>query len=93
MNESLLKWRIIPFISSQKLLRYLRFCLVFFGYVGKQLDKKAKVNFKVYGVTNWNKNYYNNHIVRYLKKKRQLDNDVGQLIEHNVFCCKNLQEK
>ena len=33
----------------------------FYGYLGKRLDKTAKVNFKIYDVTNWNKNIYNKH--------------------------------
>ena len=39
-----------------------------FGYVQKQLDRLAKVNFKIYGVANWIRNNNNMHIVRYLKK-------------------------
>ena len=35
--------------------------------MGKQLDKKAKVNFKIYDILNWNKYSYNEHIARYLK--------------------------
>ena len=34
----------------------------FFGYVRKRLDKKARVNFKIYDITNWNKRIYNKHI-------------------------------
>ena len=59
------------FISSEKLfsfLRYSQFCPDFFSYIGKQLDRKAKVNFKIYDVTNWNTKSYNKHIARYLKK-------------------------
>ena len=29
---------------------YLNFCPDFFGLVGKRLDKKAKVDFKIYNV-------------------------------------------
>ena len=86
----------MPFISSQKLfffLRYLHFCRDVFGYVEKSLDEKAKVNFKIYGVTNWSKNYYNDHIARYLKNSKQSDKNVGQLIEHDVYYFKNLEEK
>ena len=32
-------------------LRYLDFCPDFFGQVGKQLNGKANVNFKMYDVT------------------------------------------
>ena len=59
------------FISSEELfsfLRYLNFCLDFFGHVGKRLDKKLKVNLKIYVVTAWLTNYYNTHIGQYIKK-------------------------
>ena len=38
----------------QKIFKYLKyFCSGFYGYVGKWLDQKAKVNFNIYNVTNW----------------------------------------
>ena len=39
-----------------------------FGYVEKRLDKKAMVNFKMYGFTEWTRNNYNTHIAQYIKK-------------------------
>ena len=39
-----------------------------FGYVGKWLDKKARVIFKICDVTNWNTKNDNKHVARYLKK-------------------------
>ena len=39
-----------------------------FGHVGKLLDKKAEVNFKIYDVTTWETNNYNTHIAQHLKK-------------------------
>ena len=39
-----------------------------FGYVEKRLDKKAKVNLKIYDVTDWTTNNYNTHVAQYLKK-------------------------
>ena len=42
-------------ISPKKLFsfqRYLHFCSDFFGHVEKRVDKKAKVNFKIYDVIN-----------------------------------------
>ena len=36
---------------SEDILIYI--CSEFFGQVGKRLDKKAKVKFKLYDVTNW----------------------------------------
>ena len=39
-----------------------------FGYVEKRLDKKAKINCKIYDFTDWTKNNQNTHIIQYLKK-------------------------
>ena len=59
------------FISCQKLfsfMRYLNFCLDFFSHVEKWLVKKAKVNFKIYNVTDSETNNYHTHVAQYLKK-------------------------
>ena len=40
----------------------------FLGYMDKWLDKKAKINFKIYNLRDWEINYYNTHIAQYLKK-------------------------
>ena len=55
----------MPFFSF---FRYLNFCPDFFDHVGKQLDQKAKVNFKIYHFTHWTTNNYNKLIAKYLKK-------------------------
>ena len=34
----------------------------FFSHIGKQLNKKTKVSFKIYDITNWETNKYNNYI-------------------------------
>ena len=39
-----------------------------FGYVEKGLDKKVKVNFKIYDVIDWTANIGNTRIVQYLNK-------------------------
>ena len=54
----------------------LDFCPDFFRHVGKWLDKKAKVYFKIYVVINWEINNYNRHIAQYLKKEKQSDNKI-----------------
>ena len=36
--------------------------------MGKRLDEKAKVNFKIYDVTGWAANDYETHIGQYFKK-------------------------
>ena len=38
-----------------------------FGFLEKPLDKKAKVNFKIYDVLDWTANSYSTHITHYLK--------------------------
>ena len=43
------------------------------GHVGKRLDYKGKVNFKVYDVATRETNECNTHIAQYLKKLRQSD--------------------
>ena len=45
-----------------------KFLSLVFGYVEKWLDKKAKVNFKIYHITDWTTNYCNAHIAQYLNK-------------------------
>ena len=40
----------------------LNFCPYFFGQLGKLLDKKANVDFKVHDVMNWKTNSYNTDI-------------------------------
>ena len=49
-------------------LEIFKFLFWRFGYVEKRLHKKAKVNFKIYDVTDWTTNNYNTDIVQYLKK-------------------------
>ena len=39
-----------------------------FVCVEKRLNKKAKVNFKIYDVKNWTTNNYNTHVAQYFKK-------------------------
>ena len=48
--------------------RYLDFCSDFFDHVGKRLDNKAKVTFKIYDVQNWKTSNYNTYIAQYFKK-------------------------
>ena len=69
-------------ISSQKLFsfsRYLSFCRDFSVIQKKQLDQKAKVNFKFHDVTTWLKNNCNIHIAQYCKAMK-----FGHLIEYNM---------
>ena len=55
-------------------LEIFRFLFRLFGYVGKRLDKKVMIDFKVYDVTNWMTVNYNTHIMQYLKN--QLGNEI-----------------
>ena len=49
-------------------IRLINFCPDFFDRVGKRLDKKAKINFKLYDVTDQTTKNYNTYIAKYLKK-------------------------
>ena len=39
-----------------------------FGYVEKWLDKKTRVNFKIYDVTDWTTNSHNRPLLFFLRK-------------------------
>ena len=63
-NESPLKMMIFVFYFIKKLflfLRYLNFCPDYLGHAGKQLDKKAKIDFKI-NFINWETNSYSTHM-------------------------------
>ena len=49
-------------------LKIFNFYLDFIDLVVKLLDKKAKVNFKIYGIMNWETSNYNTYIPKYLKR-------------------------
>ena len=58
-------------------LKTFSFLPLIFDNVGKWIDKKAKVNFKLdkkakvnYDVTEWTASNYNTHMSQYLKKYR-----------------------
>ena len=50
-------------------LKIFTFLPLLFGYVEKQLDKKARVNFKIYDVTDWTTNNYNIHLPNISRSK------------------------
>ena len=58
----------MPFISSLFTFEIYMFFVLTFGYVGKLVDKKAMVNFKIYEVTDWTRNNCNTNVSQYLKK-------------------------
>ena len=45
-------------------------------YMGKQLDKKAKINFKIYDVKIWERYNNNTYIAQHFKKGRRSDNKI-----------------
>ena len=47
--------------------KIFKFLSWLFGYVGRQPDKKVKVNFKISDVTTWETNNCNKHIIQHLK--------------------------
>ena len=50
------------------------FVFTFWSCRKKLLDKKDKVNLKIYDITNWLANNYNTRIVKHFTKKMQPDN-------------------
>ena len=44
------------------------FIILTFSLVKKRSDQKAKVNFRIYELTDWATNNYNTYIAQYLKK-------------------------
>ena len=56
--ESPLKMKKNAFYFMLKALFILE--LFTFGYIGRRVDKKVMVNFKIYDFTNWTTNDYNN---------------------------------
>ena len=52
-------------------LEIFTFLFRLFGYVEIGLDKKTKVDIKIYGVTDWTANNYHAYIAQYLKETRQ----------------------
>ena len=64
---------ILKTLFALKIFEFLS-CPEFFGHVGKRLDKKAKVIFKIHDVTIWEKNNCNTNIAQYLTKQKQSDN-------------------
>ena len=50
------------FVTTKTLSTLLRYF-----NLEKRLVKKAKVNFKIHDVTNWETNIYNTHIAQYFR--------------------------
>ena len=67
-------------LTALFVLEIFKFLLWLFVHVGKRLDKKAKVNFKIYDIRKWEKSNCSTHIARYLKTQRQSDNEIDWLI-------------
>ena len=44
------------------------FCPDVFDHVGKRLNRKTQVNFKIYDVKNWEVSIYNTYTAKYPKK-------------------------
>ena len=70
-TESLLKLMKNAFYVMSKAFFILKIFTILswlFGYEGKRIAQKAKVNFIIYDVTDWATSNYNTHIAQYLKK-------------------------
>ena len=63
-------------LKAPFVLKIFKFLSWLFGHVGKRLDQKDKVNFKIFDVTTCLTNNCNTHINQYLKNKRQSGNEI-----------------
>ena len=71
-------------LKAHFVLRMFKVLSSFFGHVRKGVDKKAKANFKIYDVADWQANSYNTYIVQHLKSKGNQTMKFGQLIEYDM---------
>ena len=55
-------------LKNSFVIKMFNFCSDFSGHVGKRLDKKTKVNFKIYDLVNWERNNYITQFAQYLMK-------------------------
>ena len=71
-------------LKSLFVLKVFKFLPDFFDYVRKRLDKKAKVNFKIYYVTDWIKNIPIDILSSIVRSKGNQKMKFGHLIEYNM---------
>ena len=57
-------------------LEIFTYLLWLFVYVEKRLDKKAKLNFKIFDITKWTTNSYNRYIAQSFKTQEQSNNET-----------------
>ena len=62
------------------ILKILKFLSWIFGRVGKQFDKKAQFNFKIYDVANWETNNY-----KYIYTYWPISQEVKAMRKINLF--------
>ena len=85
--ESPLKMMKNAFYLTSKALfihKIFKFLSWHFGHVAKWLEKKNRVNFKIYGVTVWLSNNCNTHIDHVSRSEHNQTMKFGQLIEYNM---------
>ena len=66
-NEGFIKTMKNDFYFTLKalfVLNYFNFFLIFFGHLGKRIDKKTKVNFKTCSVIHWKTNNYQTQVTQ-----------------------------
>ena len=62
-------------LSVLKIFTFLHFYILSF-WLCRKTDNKAKINFKIYDVTDWTINNYYTHFLQCVKKERQSDHDI-----------------
>ena len=69
------------------ILEIFKFLFWLFGHVGKRLDKKPKINSKIYDVTNWVTDSYDTYIARYLKEVKAISQMRNMFFEKSCTKC------
>ena len=89
--KNLLQWKRIKMmknafyfmLKAHFVVEIFLFLSWLFGYVGKQFDKKAKFNLKIYGIMDWSTNNYNTHNCPLSRNKGKQIMKFAQWKEYN----------
>ena len=82
-------------LNALFVLNIFKFCHDFLVMQKKPLDKKDKINFKIYDITTWLTNSCNTHIAQYLTNQRQPDNEtwlINRILQEKYFSSKIMQK-
>ena len=71
-------------LKASFVFNYLNVFPDFFYNVGNRFDKKAKVNFKIYDIADWEPNNYNTYSPIFLRSKGKRTMKFDQSVKFNI---------